>query len=129
MNSHGMTCLRTLLIAWTLCWTLGCGSKQYPVDENRAQTTLQSVLDSWKHGQTPADLKGQSDPIVVQDPDWEKGVKLKEYQIVEVGAPEGPNLRCVVELVLEDASGKAVTNNVRYCITTSPNVTVFRDLF
>lgn len=117
-----------LLACVALISAIGCG-RNYAVDGNLAQDKLKLALDAWRQGQTPEQLQAQGEQIAVQDPDWERGAKLSDYQILEVSEPEGPNLYCTVELSLEDPQGKPVKSSVRYCVTTNPNVTVFRALF
>src|SRR5262245_1491134 len=53
-----------------------------PAKENeKARALLESVLESWKKGQTPDSLA----PVKVVDSDWSGGGKLTDYEILADG--------------------------------------------
>lgn len=100
-----------------------------PVEPETARTTLRLVLDSWKKGAKPGDLKQRDPSIVVQDMDWESGLQLVEYEVLGPGTAEDANLLCPVKLVLRSSDGETTTKEVTYIVGTSPRLTVFRKLF
>jgi hypothetical protein len=100
-----------------------------PVDPETARTTLRVVLNSWKKGEKPADLKQRNPAIVVQDMDWESGLQLVEYEVIGQGTAEDANLICPVKLVVRTPGGEVTTKEVAYIVGTSPRLTVFRKLF
>lgn len=106
----------------------GCSSGvAHPVDPGPAMNALKTVLDAWKEGKTPESLKDAAPPIVVQDLEWLSGAKLESYQIEGDGVPADANLDVRVELNLS-AKGKKVRRDARFLVTTSPALTVFRDM-
>jgi hypothetical protein len=112
-----------------LCW---CGCSQTsgasaPVDIDRAQEVLQIALDGWQAKQSVQDVRSASG-IIVQDKDWETGMRLLSYEIKGPGKAQHAYLRCPVELVLEDSKRKESRKTVHYIVSTSPHVMVRRDV-
>ena len=99
----------------------------HPVDPDRALTALKAALDAWKDGKTPESLATASPPMVVQDLEWASGAKLLAYQVDGPGNPADANLDVRVRLTVA-GRGKKAERDVRYLVTTSPAVTVFRDM-
>lgn len=107
---------------------VGCSSGvAHPVEPGPALTALRTTLDAWKAGRSPDSLKEASPPIVAQDLEWLSGAKLEGYQIEGEGVPADANLDVRVRLSLV-AKGKKVERDARYLVTTSPALTVFRDM-
>ncbi|MDG3004120.1 hypothetical protein [Paludisphaera mucosa] len=106
----------------------GCGTGvAHPVDPGGAMVALKTTLDAWKEGKDPESLKTAASPIVVQDMEWQSGAKLVDYHVEGDGSPADANLEVRVKLNLT-AKGKKVERNAHYLVTTSPAVTVFRDM-
>ncbi len=106
----------------------GCSaSSAHSVQPDRARVALESALDAWKQGQSPEAFERSGSSMVVQDLDWSAGAKLVGHQILDDGEPADANLRINVKLTLEK-KGKPVEKTVRYLVTTSPSVTIFRDV-
>jgi len=99
-----------------------------PVDRELAQQSLVAVLDSWKNGGNPNDLKSHSPAIIVQDFDWMTGYRLVDYRLLDKVFDDGPNLRCPVKLQMMNPQGRKVEKQVRYMVGTDPAITVFREL-
>ncbi len=124
--SNIVLALATLLICGKLA---GCSRpKPIQVDGEQAREALKTTLDAWKNKQSQESVRSDSN-ITVQDLDWEKGWRLISYQIKGNGKEQDAQLRCPVELVLQDPKGTEVRKAVHYLITTSPQVTVFREVF
>ncbi len=125
--SRNSAAIGTLLAVLTLF--LGCESdrRAAPVDPALARQALKTVLDRWKNGDKPDDLKSASPSIVVQDFDWMGGQKLVAYEVAGDGKDDDANLRIPVRLTLKTAKGQDVKKNVTYLVGTSPVITVFRD--
>jgi hypothetical protein len=120
-------CLGAMLIL-TLS---GCSSSSaHAVDLPRAREALKTALDHWKEGESPNSLASAATPMTVQDLEWEGGAKLIDYQIVDDGQPADANLRVKVRLTTSGtkAGNKNTEKTVSYLVTTSPSVTVFRDM-
>jgi hypothetical protein len=68
--------------------------------------------------------------MTVQDLEWESGVKLLDFQVLDEGQPADASLRVRVRLTTEGGRGKAkaTEKTVSYLVGTSPSVTVFRDM-
>jgi hypothetical protein len=120
-------CLGAMLIV-TLS---GCSSSNaHAVNAPRAREALKTALDHWKQGENPRSLSVTATPMTVQDLEWEGGAKLIDYQIVDDGQPADANLRVKVRLTTSGtkAGSKNTEKTVSYLVTTSPSVTVFRDM-
>ncbi len=98
------------------------------VDPKLARSTLESVLDSWKRGESIDSMQAQQPAIVVQDMDWKAGFKLRSFEILNDGEAADANLFCSVKLSLDDVGGKPVERHVTYIVGTAPVLTVFRSL-
>ncbi len=120
-----------MLLSSTIC-AAGCGAgprRAADVDPEIARQALTRTLECWKAGEMPGSLRNDSSPITAQDLDWEAGVKLIDYKVLETGRTENANLRVPVELVLRQSDGKEATKQVHYVVGTSPQLTVFREMF
>jgi len=109
----------------------GCsGTAAHAVDTSRARDALVNALDHWKQGDTPRSLATSSTPMTVQDFDWQGGARLLEYQVLGEGEAKDANLSIKVKLTLDGLQGKTKKSEktVSYLVTTSPSVTVFRDM-
>jgi hypothetical protein len=104
---------------------LGCG-RQQPADPDQARATLAMALDAWRDGRTMDDVTNGSPPITVADPAWKAGLKLSRYQVAETARTAGFDLKIPVELWLEDPTGKAVQEKVKYTVSVQPSRTVIR---
>jgi hypothetical protein len=119
-----------LLIVGSL--TIGCSrgpQRAAPVNPDQAREALKITLESWKQGEEPAALRDRPPNITAQDMDWEAGLRLIEYQIVDDGKLDDANLRCAVKLALRDPQGRDVHKSVKYVVGTNPIITVFREVF
>jgi|GEM_PF-2471781 len=106
----------------------GCSSSSaHSVQPDRARVALETALDAWKQGQSLEAFERSGSSMVVQDLDWSAGAKLVGHQLLDDGQPADANLRVNVRLTLEK-KGKPVEKTVRYLVTTSPSVTIFRDV-
>jgi hypothetical protein len=119
-----------LAAAWLLAATIACsgcgGDSAEAVDPAMARQTLASVLDGWKSGDPCSEWQARSPKIVVQDFDWQAGLKLKSYEIMGEGDPRDANLYCQVRLMLADPARGDVQKTVTYVVGTDPVLTVFR---
>lgn len=106
----------------------GCGRGHYPVEPEHARDALRQTLDAWKSGLTLEGWKKREPSLTVQEPDWQAGLALAGFEILDQGDENGANLRCRVRLLLRDAAGKEFARETRYIVTTRPTRTVFRDL-
>lgn len=103
----------------------GCNSATSPVKIELAQQTLSSTLDSWKAGKSPDDL---SPKVIVQDFDWSGGVRLLDYEITNDQKPLNSNLYVKVALRMGNLNGQETRKTVTYVVSTTPGLTVFRDI-
>jgi hypothetical protein len=109
----------------------GCsgGFKNAPVNARAARETLRTALESWKKGEKVNMLKTGDPPIYVIDMDWQAGVRLKDYQIMNDGDERDAHLFCPVKLTLQFSGGKEIKMQVTYIIATAPNRMVSRKVF
>ncbi len=108
----------------------GCsqGPRDVPVDRARAHEALKTALESWKKGEKIDALKSASPSIVCQDFDWMAGRALVAYEVTGDGKDDDSNLRIPVRITLRDEKGAEAKKDVRYIVSTSPALTVFRDM-
>lgn len=119
---------RGLMVLLVAASTAGCAQGvAHPVDPDRARDALKTALDHWKSGGDPLSMPSSATPMTVQDLEWQSGAKLVDYQILGDGVPADANLRVKVKLTLA-GKGKKAEKTVNYLVTTSPAVTVFRDM-
>jgi hypothetical protein len=108
----------------------GCSTNGVkPVDAVGARQALRTTLESWKKGDPIGSLKDHNPSIVAQDMDWEAGLGLIKFDVLDEGKNDDINLRVPVELTLQDKAGKEVKKKVKYMVGTSPVITVFREIF
>jgi len=105
------------------------GSRGQAGDPAGARQALGTTLETWKQGGQIGSLKDRNPSIIAQDLDWEAGVSLLRFDVLDQGRDESVNLRIPVELTLQDKAGKEVKKKVRYMVGTSPSITVFREIF
>lgn len=120
---------KTLATTIFCLWLSGCGDTARtaaPVDPGQARTTLKAALNAWKEGRSPSDLRSRSPEIVAQDADWQRGMKLTDYEVLGNGDERDANLECRVKLKMVDKQGKPVERTVTYVVGTDPVLTVFR---
>ncbi len=115
------------------CLIAGLSGCQSSVEANRvdptlARTTLETVLESWRRGESIDSWQTKDSHIVVQDLDWKAGVKLASFEILDQGEALDANLFCRVKLSLEDPRSQRYARDVTYVVGTSPVCTVFRSL-
>jgi hypothetical protein len=135
---YGSLCVvAACLIVLATVFLPGCSNSNvaYAVDVPQARDALKIALDAWKNGETSKSLASSPTPMTVQDFEWETGAKLIDYQLVDDGRADGPNLRVQVKLTTtgEPVKGKKESKptekKASYVIGTSPRLTVFRDMF
>ena len=117
--------LAVLSIIVTGCQTSAEANR---VDPMLARSALESVLETWKRGESIDSLQTQQPAVVVQDLDWRAGFTLKSFEILNEGEALDANLFCQVKLSLNDANAMPVERQVTYIVGTSPVCTVFRSL-
>jgi len=111
-----------------LCF-LGCGggSLPAPADPERGAEAIRAVMESWKRGETPEDLQKRQPPIFVNDSDWNAGVKLVDFTIIEPLEPYGRQLRCDVKLSLKNERGAVYERKIGYQVETNPALVIARE--
>lgn len=107
----------------------GCSQAARPadVDELQARETLVDALEAWKSGESLESMSQRTPPVLVQDPDWLKGLKLGNYTLEDSKVADG-NFVARVLLEFADAQGTLRFQKAIYQVTTEPSLTVFRDI-
>jgi len=105
----------------------GCGGAPGVSDPASARSVLETVLESWKRGDSPQALRDGNPPLNVADYRWEGKYKLNAYTIAESSTAAGFDQRFSVELRLTTPKGKAAREKAKYLVATDPAVTVVRD--
>jgi hypothetical protein len=104
----------------------GCGRRNAPSDAPLARQSLVAALESWKAGDPPSKLRESAPAITMVDPAWEAGRKLESFEVVGPEVGDGVNVICPVKLVCKDEQGNTLTSQIKYIVSTSPAVTIFR---
>jgi hypothetical protein len=116
------------LLSFTGCSNTGdYDAADHQVDSETAKSTLISVLDGWKAGDKPDAWQQKTPSVVIQDLDWIGGAKLTNYEIISETAIDA-NLHCEVKLSLSSPDGSESEKTVTYLVSTSPVLTVFRNV-
>lgn len=119
-----------LLLACGTALLAGCGGGLAEnVNPDQAGKALQTALDAWKDGKTPKDLEGFDPSIVMNESDWSTGNRLLEFKKADAGALDGRQVRWVVQIKLQDKSGKVSDRKATYIIDTIPRTVIVRDSF
>lgn len=118
-----------VLLSFLLICLSGCGGgfPSHSVDASKARDALKTTLERWKNGDAIDSLKSGSPTITAQDLDWLSGATLVSYEVAGEGGEMDANLKIPVRLTLKTKGGKEVKKSVSYLVTTSPEITVFRD--
>ena len=119
----------SLLLVLSLALTLGCtrSSLQGPADPEKARAALQDALESWQRGESVEAMRQRKPQVVVIDPDWERGQRLVSFKVAEDKEFRGLNLRCRVDLTLEDGKGQRREKKVAYGVHTQPLPNITRE--
>jgi len=107
----------------------GCSRGLGPdADTDVAASALQTAMEAWKDGKTPDDLEKGQPSIIMNEDDWRTGKKLMEFKVGEAGI-HGRQVRCRVQIKLQDKGGKTVEQRAVYIIDTTPRIVIVRDTF
>ena len=107
---------------------LGCGEgPPTPADPDEARRILEQTLAAWRDGQTAEELRSSRPPVVVSDHGWTPGRRLVSYRIASDPKQGGQGRIFDVVLQMEDRGKRPRRQAARYCVGTSPVVTVVRD--
>jgi hypothetical protein len=118
-----------LFIAVVLCVLPGCRRElAADADPAVADKALQTALGAWKSGKSPKDLEKENPAIVMNEDDWRVGKRLLEFKM-EKSALSGRQVRCRVQIKLQDKDNKTVEQTVTYIIDTNPRIVIVRDSF
>lgn len=103
-----------LLVQLNVALAAGCaGGSSLSKDEiEKGRKAVETFLTSWKQGDMPDKLKGQS--IIGEDPDWTAGLKLLEFQITGTNHDSPTNPRFTVKLTLKGEEGPSSEKDVVY---------------
>jgi hypothetical protein len=118
-----------LLVALSLCLLQGCrGGLGKDADPDEGGKALQTALQAWKEGKSPADLESMAPSIIMNEDAWRSGKRLLDFK-VEESAMAGRQVRCRVRIKLADKDGRTVEQKATYIIDTTPRLVIVRDTF
>ena len=105
----------------------GCsqGARSLKLDQDVARKSFEAFLMAWRDGQTPQDLQKRNPQIIGTDAEWQRGHKLKEFEVLPDEFNDGTNLKLSAKLTLELDHKRTETRVVEYIVGTSPVITVF----
>jgi hypothetical protein len=108
----------------------GCSSSMAEkVDPEQARSALNTALDAWKGGKSNSDLAALEPSLLMNESDWSAGNRLLDYKMEENGRLHGRQVRWVVQIKLQDKSGKVRERKATYIIDTIPRIVIVRDTF
>ena len=124
MSSSPHLRLAALLIGLLL---VGCsqGARSLKLDQDLARKSFEAFLTAWRDGQTPQDLQKRDPKIIGTDAEWQRGRKLKNFEVLPEEFNDGTNLKLSAKLTLELDKNRIETRVVEYIVGTSPVITVF----
>src|SRR5688572_7920063 len=100
-----------ILVSGFLALVSGCGSAtntaSYVPSEQSGRDALTAALNAWKAGQKPERIEGATPAIQPMDFQWTEGKKLRDFEVLEELAGEGPR-QFRVKLTLEGAAAQEV---------------------
>jgi len=118
-----------LFIALALCLLPGCRRALDPnADSGEADKALRTALEAWKSGKAPADLEKESPSIIMNEDDWRTGKRLLDYKM-DAGSLSGRQVRCRVQIKLQDKDNRTEERQAVYIIDTTPRIVIVRDSF
>ena len=105
-----------------------CGGPKFPpeTDAAKGRELLKNVLDSWKNGGRPEDLKEATPSVVASDPDWKAGCRLVGYEIAPEDRRAGVDLLVSVKLQLTRPDGKPQEKKVNFAVGFGSSTVVLR---
>ncbi len=107
--------------------TAGCGrGLPSAMDVGEARVALSAALDAWKDGQSPESLRDRKPPVDFRDVSWDRGNKLRKYEI-EREEPAGVSARMTVKLHLSEKSGANRTRVAVYTVDAGPVIVIRPD--
>lgn len=116
-----------LLFGFLTTLLLGCSKPlEEPVDPGKATDVLNAAFGAWKEGEGYGELKRRQPAIYFNEPEWEAGKKLLNYDLGPVTLT-GRQGRCSVKLTLQDKAGKVTERKIGYQVDTTPNMVITRE--
>jgi len=97
-------------------------------DAAAAKAALQSALDAWKAGNSPADSQN-GETVIWTDPDWKGDRPLSDYQLVNEPERNGGHWRVYADLFLESKERKPTRTRVCYAVTLGERTSIIRSDF
>jgi hypothetical protein len=107
--------------------TAGCGSESQQ-DLVLISDSVVAGLETWKNDQRVDTLRSRSPPIEFHDDDWQRGVRLINYELTKTYRDTDGAPRCAVTLSIQ-SRGKPKTIKVTYQANTSSTIVIARDPF
>jgi len=106
----------------------GCGKTTLDesVEPAKATEVLNIAFGAWKQGEKYGGLAQRQPPIYFNEPEWEAGKKLLNYELGPVTL-SGRQGRCSVKLSLQDSAGKVTERTIGYQIDTTPQTVIVRE--
>jgi hypothetical protein len=109
-----------------LLWGCGKTPLDEPVEPVKATEVLNTAFGAWKQGEKYGELAQRQPPIYFNEPEWESGKKLVNYELGPVTL-SGRQGRCSVKLTLQDSTGKVTERTIGYQIDTTPQMVITRE--
>jgi len=125
-ESPRSTGLVWVLLALALALLAGCGRSLPPeADAGKARSGLETALEAWKKGDKPNSLHDGSPAIYLNDPQWQKGSRLVDFEIESSSEQRvGQGLCYTVLLTLQDGKGNNRQRKVVYQVHTDKAVVI-----
>jgi hypothetical protein len=120
VRTRSSVVVRSLALALAASLAAGCGGEPppTPVDPSVARGFLVQALDAWKAGKPSNSLAKGTPSIMVNDPDWDRKMKLNDYKLEGDGQTLGAGVKWSVPLTL-NAKGKTLEKKAEYVVNVS----------
>lgn len=115
-----------------LVMSAGCGGGSLAKDDlDRGQEAVRTALAAWQKREPLKKFQAEAPTIQINEPDWDSGLQLLDFNIQRTEGVQGTNARCWVVLDLKDRKGKKISRDVVYEInlTKQPTLVIGRDPF
>jgi hypothetical protein len=115
-----------IMISVAFLSIVGCSETPAQSDPSKAKEMIQQVLNAWKSGKTSEEWQQDPSKITAVDRHWQQGTKLLEFEIMGDPQPNGFDQQVVVQLSLQDKSGKKFKEKANYSVSTTPKLVIVR---
>lgn len=119
----------SVLLLMLLLLAPGCKRSTLSQEElDAGRSAIETGLQAWQKGEKVDSLQQLSPPIQFRDEDWNRGMRLKSWEITYTNGSAGDlTARCEVVLSLIDRKGNKSSRRVVYSVEKGETIAIVRD--